>query len=280
MKSVEKYIIGILVFVAVGAMGAAVYFGVSADKNSSKKEENKQEEVLGNDKNDLNAELLNVNSDEVKSLYKKVDFNNDFMSINAHIKYWEMLSKDKVVAKDLSDKTRLLMAVNYKGSDLIKNGPGVYMNVDNLEYPNYVRYVEEQEIIDAFNKVFGDNATYHKVDALNICEHYVYESRDNRYVTYDGGCGDLFDYVYIEEILSAEKYSDRIEITTGVAYCSLYETACYRDYEQKEQIENLENNEDFNINDYLDDIYKYKYTFTKDDNSNDYYFYSVEKIKK
>lgn len=50
MKNIEKYIMIILIFIAVGAIGAAVCFGINADKDSSKKEENKQEEVLENKK--------------------------------------------------------------------------------------------------------------------------------------------------------------------------------------------------------------------------------------
>lgn len=273
MKNIEKYIIIILIFIAVGAIGTAVYFGVS---NKQLKEINKTSEV---DKQDEHSEKLNKDSKEVKSLFKKVDFDNDFMILNASDKYWEMLSKEKVTAKELSDKIRLLMAVNFNGKDSIKNGPGLHMDNNTLEYPNYVRYVEEQEIKNGFDSVFGDNATYHKVDALNICENYIYEARDNRYVTYDGGCGDLLDITYIEKILTAEKYSDRIEIITGVAYCNLDETACYKDYERKEEIKNIVSSKNFNINDYIDDIYQYKYIFTKDKQNSDYYFYSVEKVK-
>ncbi len=43
MKNIEKYIIGILVFVAVGTIGAAVYFGINVDKDNSKKEDNIRE---------------------------------------------------------------------------------------------------------------------------------------------------------------------------------------------------------------------------------------------
>lgn len=49
MKNIEKYIMIILIFIAVGAIGAAVYFGVNADKDN-KKEEDKQEEVVENKK--------------------------------------------------------------------------------------------------------------------------------------------------------------------------------------------------------------------------------------
>lgn len=270
MKNIEKYIIVILIFIAVGAIGTAIYFGIKLD--NSNKEANKNEEITEN--NQL-GDKLNQDSEEVQSLYKKVKF----VISDVDIKSSEMFSKDKVLARDLSDNTRLLMAVAYEGLDLIKNGPGLLMDNDDLSYPNYIRYIEEKDIINAFNKVFGTNAVYHKVNNLPICEEYEYESRDNRYVTYEGGCGDFVDIVFYEDIISAEKYSDRIEITTGVAYCDLYENACYKDYERKEEIKNVANNEDFKIKDYLNDINKYKYVFTKDSSDSDYYFYSIEKVK-
>lgn len=54
MKNIEKYILVILIFIAVGAIGVAVYFGISADKDSSKIDENKQEDLLDTNRDDNN----------------------------------------------------------------------------------------------------------------------------------------------------------------------------------------------------------------------------------
>lgn len=68
MKNIEKYIIGILVFVAVGAIGAAVYFGINTDKDESKKQE-----VADNNEEENNGILL-----ENAYLYKeKVELYED-----------------------------------------------------------------------------------------------------------------------------------------------------------------------------------------------------------
>lgn len=64
MKNIEKYIMVILIFIAVGAIGAAVYFGINADQDNSKKGENKQEEVLENDNKE---NLTNDDNDEIDS---------------------------------------------------------------------------------------------------------------------------------------------------------------------------------------------------------------------
>lgn len=56
IKNIEKYIIGILVFVLVGAIGAAVYFGINAD------EDNKKEEVLNNKK------VIEVSNGQLKKI--------------------------------------------------------------------------------------------------------------------------------------------------------------------------------------------------------------------
>ena len=58
MKNIEKYIMLVLILIAIGAIGAAVYFGISADKDSSKKEENKQEELVDGDEIENNEFLL------------------------------------------------------------------------------------------------------------------------------------------------------------------------------------------------------------------------------
>lgn len=69
MKNIEKYIMWIFILIAIGAIGAAVYFGISADKDNSKKEENKQEEVVENDKKE--------NSKLNESLDNKDDFKDN-----------------------------------------------------------------------------------------------------------------------------------------------------------------------------------------------------------
>lgn len=66
MKNVEKWIIVILSVIALAAIGTAVYFGISTDKDNSVKEENKQEEFLENSKRDNEIKKINLISNEVK----------------------------------------------------------------------------------------------------------------------------------------------------------------------------------------------------------------------
>lgn len=56
MKNIEKYIMVILIFVAVGAIGAAVYLGISADKNNANEDRDKQEEVVNKNEIDMSDE--------------------------------------------------------------------------------------------------------------------------------------------------------------------------------------------------------------------------------
>lgn len=78
MKNIEKYIIGILAFVAVGAIGAAVYFGINANKDNSKKEENKQEEVVNKSENSLD----NVDGDSWTIEEHEIKLKNNIIKIS------------------------------------------------------------------------------------------------------------------------------------------------------------------------------------------------------
>lgn len=53
MKNIEKYIIGVLVVGLLVAIGTAVYFGISVDKNNANEDRDKQEEVVN--KNEIDA---------------------------------------------------------------------------------------------------------------------------------------------------------------------------------------------------------------------------------
>ena len=64
MKNIEKYIMWILIFISAGAIGSAVYFGISTDKDGSNKEEHKQEEVLGDESKENDEEINEQTSDE------------------------------------------------------------------------------------------------------------------------------------------------------------------------------------------------------------------------
>ena len=78
MKNIEKYIMLVLILIAIGAIGAAVYFGISADIDNSKKEENKSKEIVNNPENSLD----NVDGDSWTIEEHEIKLKNNIIKIS------------------------------------------------------------------------------------------------------------------------------------------------------------------------------------------------------
>ena len=111
MKNLERYIIVILIFIAVGAIGTAVYFGVNnkqlkgQDKvNVSVQRENEDSVLKENDKR--NAELfpkyITNYFDKTRPYY--TDLSGSFYHANYYY--------DKVYTKDLSEEAKIQLVLN------------------------------------------------------------------------------------------------------------------------------------------------------------------------
>lgn len=188
MKSVEKYIIGILVFVAIGAIGTAVYFGISADKDNSKKEESKQEEVLENDKHE------NLSDKEEQDDVSGEDL-KEFLNYDKAIKIIETLPVGIKKASELNNQQRLGMIFenNIDGEstkeEMIEVAKTLFGKNVEIEFENVkcVTLAPEpgftNQIIyhyDQFNeKYFIDEETLECVEGYDSREYHKLISEEN-----------------------------------------------------------------------------------------------------
>ena len=122
MKNIEKYIMIILIFIAVGAIGAAVYFGINADKDISKKEDNKQEEVLGDESKETDEETNEQTSDEDDKNEEESDDVSgealkEFSNYDKAIKIIETLPVGIKKASDLNNQQKLGMIFENNNMD-------------------------------------------------------------------------------------------------------------------------------------------------------------------
>lgn len=214
---------------------------------------------------------LDITNGSVVELYKMAHldtYGSDQMVFN----------NKKLTFEDMDDDYRFRLASRYF--------PKVHVDSENES----IRYLTEDEVKAAFEKVFGPK-TYKKVNKFaTICPIYEYNEGNSRYqYTSEGGCGGAAGMWEVEEILTATKYDNRIEIVSGVVYYrgNNGEDAVYKDYNRKTKLidvmtGNDTDTRDTKIKEYLlshrDDIEQYTYTYELNDDGF-YYYKGVERTQ-
>ena len=154
-------------------------------------------------------------------------------------------------------------------------------------------YLDEDTLKDIYERTFGPN-TYHQVNQITdgLCMTLTYDAANKRY-SYIGetGCGGTTAFSVHEKIISATKYSDRIEIVSATVYLDGMSNQMYKDYNKTTSLgellinENTTNNREERENTYnqyiednKDKLEQYTYTYTLNEDGF-YYLTSVERTK-
>lgn len=186
MKNIEKYIMMILVFVAVGAIGAAVYFGINADKDDSSNIENKQEEVINDDEND---EQLDEN--ELISFCKKnkssiiLDI-KEFRKTNFISKYYP----NNYANNEFSYK--MYYSENGKKTELAQSYS--LANADDIDCISASYGDNENVVIISFNEDKGaKGGIKYSLDEKNVISEFVTDMEG------DYEINEYFSFVYAKD---------------------------------------------------------------------------------
>lgn len=219
--------------------------------------------VKGNKKqNDVNAELKvdnNENKEEEKNsewYIKKYSYLLDNIKTNivGEDKYY--LYKDNYTNDSISNTVKLNMAYQ-----LLKK--------ENIKNENSVINVKENDIKNAYKKIFGNLDNYKAENFNNSCIQFIYNENSKNYMAIDTTC-DTNNEELIEQIKNIYEEDSKIIIETIVGI--------------KTQDNNLVNidgniitdNYSGNINEYEESLNKYKYVFELKDKN--YYLKEINKI--
>lgn len=301
MKSVEKYIIGILIFVAVGAIGAAVYFGINADKENSKNEGNKQEEVLENN-NEENKESNESADNKVTEDTNEIDDNVEkqiyeiyegFNVLTWRVAYLDneyMLNILKGKDKRIDDEYKFLVA--------LYNANFTNLDLDSDEAKTIEKYLESKEVFCFTGKyVKTQDVTAKLKEFFNVSDTNIKFSEDidrwwyydeSRETFYELGCGG---YAGPEEIVTdyeIKKVNENYYVYQYVAFLNYVDEdkglyGVYKDYDDfikfnNNYVETTSNSEYKITPSNKDSFHKYAYKFMKNDKGN-WYLDSIEMVK-
>ncbi len=211
---------------------------------------------------------LEVTDNIVTSLYKSVELGRSYKALRHYYFY----SYDKLFVKYMDEAFIKEMALSRL---TLTDSNSIDANILESQYKNIV----------------GNNTTYKNRTFQTQCSTFRYDSSLNVYnINTNSSCSTTKDenYDYFDKIISAYKYSDRIEIITRVGYYEeekeLVSDGVYqstgkivvkKDMDTDQVIGTFTESLDQvkKIIDYSK-LSKYKYTFRLDNNK--YYFYSVE----
>ena len=282
-KKKNKGLIAVIIILFICIIGLVFYILVDKDiiklNNTTVENEQVEENNTSDDieKEDTRVELDPENSN-IKYLFNNAHFGA--IGVDAHV-YRD--GGYKVSEMSEEDKIALLGRQWYPLVEHYSTGTS----------PNLTTtyYLDEDTLKDVYERTFGPN-TYSTVNQIydGVCVTLNYDATNKRY-SYIGsiGCGGTSAFSVHEKIISATKYSDRIEIVSAVFY--LDPNNLYKDYNKTTILEtnpgpsnttsNQEERENI-YNQYIEDNkdnleqYTYTYTLNKD---GFYYLTSVERTK-
>ena len=255
-KNTNKILI-VVIFVLIFAFAGYVTYNIV----SKKPETNNEGKVETNEA--AKVEELNIKSNFIKELYEKISFKGvscEPLEYN--------LKSDTLKVTDFTDAQKLLIAVaNVKSY--------------HIEEENGHNMISEKNMQEAFYDVFGKNVAYSTLmpkEGSDLCPVYIYNASKKAYID-QGACGNVCPVYQKEQLIKALKYSDKLELYTASAFCGeSQETqgACFADSNRTVEI----GNQDVDLIQFKDKLPNYKYTLTYDEETGNYYYYSVEKISK
>ena len=222
-------------------------------------------------------ELLTIDNDGTSELY---DYFYD---------------KESLLNKNVTDNVKFAIAYNELYRKKV-NEEIIPSNNDNV-FNNFRFYLED--INEKVNEIFGNsinvNNIINKENIVNVVidgNGFKYDEKTKSFSLSGSGVGDCSSAEYKTKIIDAKKYSDKIEIINKVMFSfssgcedeekllilkSPYSYNNYKNFIIADLSNTKKNYNDINIDDYLDSLDSYKWTFTKNKDGN-YIFSSVEKI--
>lgn len=280
-KIILGFVIGLLVMAVIGMAGYIIY-----DKNNNKVNDNNQLENNNNinDENnssikeEIKVEDLNINSDLINMIIKKISYFNTIEFTHSEMGksgnlFGILYKKDKLLIKDLPADIRMDYVIS--SFDL----------ENEAEFDGVNKYtIYNDKFKEKYIELMGKNVNLELVSYDWKCPNPTFED-DNIIIMM--GCGGTWGPAYqiYKKYIRAEKVNNEIYLYEKIAVVdqnSLDEfnkLDVYSDLEHNNLVANNveETEKEIFSSKYIDKYLEYKYTFKLEDGN--YIFYSIEKIK-
>ncbi len=280
-KKSNKGVIVLIVLLILCIIGLVSY--ILVDKNIIKLNnttvENEQVEE-NNTSEDDNGIEINVDNENINALFN----NAHHLSIGIETQIYRD-GGYKVSDMTTDEKFTLLASQWYNELNT---------HIDYIGQTNdQITELNEETLKNLYERTFGPN-TYERPTQITdgLCATFTYDEAYQGYIERNGaGCGGTSAFGASEKIISATKYSDRIEIVSATVYLDGMSNQMYKDYNKTTSLgellinENTTNNNEERENTYnqyiednKDNLEQYTYTYMLNEDGF-YYLTSVERTK-
>lgn len=280
-KKSNKGVIVLIVLLILCIIGLVSY--ILVDKNIIKLNnttvENEQVEE-NNTSEDDNGIEINVDNENINALFN----NAHHLSIGIETQIYRD-GGYKVSDMTTDEKFTLLASQWYNELNT---------HIDYIGQTNdQITELNEETLKNLYERTFGPN-TYERPTQITdgLCATFTYDEAYQGYIERNGaGCGGTSAFGAYEKIISATRYSDRIEIVSATVYLDGMSNQMYKDYNKTTSLgellinENTTNNNEERENTYnqyiednKDNLEQYTYTYMLNEDGF-YYLTSVERTK-
>ena len=284
-KKKNKGVIVLIVLLILCIIGLVFYILVDKDiikLNSTNVENEQVENNTSDDTEEKETEVsLDINNASIKNLF----------NIAHHL--------------SIGPETQIYRDGGYKVSEMTNDEKFTLLSnqwfSEMKTHPDYLRQtndkitvLDEETLESLYERTFGPN-TYERVNQITDSTDCIILTYDETYQGYstreEVGCGGTSAFSVHEKIISATKYSDRIEIVSATVYLDGMSNQMYKDYNKTTSLgellvdENTVNNREERENTYnqyieenKDNLEQYTYTYNLNEDGF-YYLTSVERTK-
>lgn len=289
-RNIFKGVCFILLLIVIALVAYIVNDAMKSNANNNKS--NKTSTV----------ETLNVsNYEQVEKLFNRMNSFTNHLSLLtvdnvSAIGYDYFYSDKSLLNRDVADDVKFAIAYNELYRKKV-NEEIIPSNNGNT-FDNFKFYLDD--INEKVNETFGNhvniNNIINKDKIVNVSidgTGFKYDEKTKSFSLLGSGVGDCCSAEYKTKIISAKKYSDKIEIINKVMFIfasgctdeeesfilkSPYSYENYKNFIVEDLSKTKKDYKDINIDDYLYSLNSYKWIFTKNKDGN-YIFSSVEKVK-
>lgn len=263
MKNKKAGILGI-----IGLLIIVIGIGVASYENFIKEKNQTSDEPIAPVTKDY--EELDVNDSVVQELFlltRVSTESEDVLFANSEYENF-YYRQDNVIFDGANNQFKLYLA-------FLKANTSDCIMIDDITCAISSKVIEEE-----YYNIFGKTDDYINQDIPSICPNSItYDNETDEY-SFDLACGSEITSGYINKLIEARKYSDRIEIYEKVVFFYDDSGTGNRLYFLKpgyKETLKVDNNKKFEIDDYLSKLYTYKYTFIRQETQYTFSGVSLEK---
>ena len=264
MDKEKNYGIIVVIILSIVLLVSGIFIFIK----SNNKNNNKEVKLS----NQNNQENINKEAYEYMELALGGTYVDGFNNAIDNLMMYNLEENQRIKVAEFNDNTLSELVYHYASNNN-------YLKTSNNKQKD--KYLEEDDAIEIYNKIFGSYVIYEKITKSDMCPNFSYDKAKRRYI-YSNNCGLNTNVTKYSKIISSEKKDNTLSVIEEVAYyrSDLVENNIFDNYtdaiNNSNSVGTISSSTEVEMQNLKNDISKYKFIFKKWNDK--YYFYSIERI--